>query len=48
MLFANVCAGFIRLCCGVCGERRCLETLGAPGGSDHLGVSFANLPPLYV
>ena len=49
MLFANVCAGFIRLCYGVCGERRCLETLGAPSGSAHLGgISFAELPPLYV
>ena len=46
MLFANVCAGFIRLCYGVCGERRCLGTLGAPSGSAHLGcISFANLHP---
>ena len=27
MLFANVCAGFICLCCGVSGERRCLGLL---------------------
>ena len=45
MLLANVCAGFIRLCCGVGGKRRCLGTLGSPGGSTHLGgISFANLP----
>ena len=45
MLFANVCAGFIRLCCGIGGKRRCLRTLGSPGGSTHLGsISFANLP----
>ena len=31
MLFADVCAGFIRCCYGACGERRCLEILGAPG-----------------
>ena len=30
VLFANVCAGFIRFCCGVCGERRFLGFLGAP------------------
>ena len=30
MLFANVCAGFIRSCCGVCGERRFLGFLGVP------------------
>ena len=49
MLFANVCAAFIRLCHGVSGERRCLGTLGVPGGSAHLGcISFANLHPLYV
>ena len=46
MLFANVCAGFIRFCCGVGGERRCLGTLGAPSGSAHLGgISFANFLP---
>ena len=30
------CAGFIRFCFGVGGERRCLGTLGALGGPDHL------------
>ena len=49
MLFAIVCAGFIRLCYGVGGERRCLGTLGAPGGSGHLRsislyVSYAGVP----
>ena len=45
MLFANVCAWFIRLCYGVGGKRRCLGTLGSPDGSTHLGcVSFPNLP----
>ena len=45
MLFANVCAGFIRLCYGVGGKRRCLGTLGSPGGSTNLGgVSFPDLP----
>ena len=48
MLFANVCAGFTRLCYGVCGERRCLGTLGAPGGSAHLGVLALLIYPLYV
>ena len=49
MLFANVCAWFLRLCYGVGGERRCLGTLGAPGGSAHLGsISFANLPLVCV
>ena len=46
MFFANVCAGFIRLCYGAGGKRRCLGTLGSPGDSTHLGcISFANLPP---
>ena len=46
MFFANVCAGFILLCHGVGGKRRCLGTLGSPGDSTHLGcISFANLPP---
>ena len=46
MLFANVCAGLIRFCCGIGGKRRCLETLGSPSGSAHLGsINFANLPP---
>ena len=43
MLFANVCAGFIRLCCGIGGKRRCLGTLGSLSGSAHLGsINFAN------
>ena len=34
---------------GVCGERRCLGTLGAPRGLAHLGgISFANLPLVCV
>ena len=46
MLFANVCAGFICLCYGVGGERRCLGTLGAPSGPAHLGsMIFAYLHP---
>ena len=49
MLFASVCAGFIRLCYGVGGKRRCLVTLGSPGGSTHLGcISFANFALLCV
>ena len=46
MLFANVCAGFIRLCYGVSGERCCLETLGDPSGSAHLGVLALLIDPL--
>ena len=46
MLFANVCAGFFRLCCGVGGERGCLGTLGAPSGSAHLGVLALLIYPL--
>ena len=48
MLFANVCAGFIRLCYGVGGRRRCLGTLGSIGGSPQLGVlallGYAGVP----
>ena len=40
MLFANVCAGFIRYCYGVGGERRLLGILGAPGGSVHMGEYY--------
>ena len=46
MLFANVCAGFISFCHGVCRKRRCPGILGAPGGFIHMeSASFASLLP---
>ena len=42
MLFANVCAGFIRSCFGICGEWRLWGILGAHGGPVHIrGTTLA-------
>ena len=44
VLFANVCAGFIRFCYGISGKRRVLWILGAPrilcicGGAGFAGL----------
>ena len=51
MLFANVCAGFIRFCHEVCGGMRCLGLLGSPRACSSGSTSFAcslftsSLPP---
>ena len=47
MLSANVCAGFIRICYGVCGNGA-LDILGAPRSpvDGERGTSFTCLPPL--
>ena len=44
VLFANVCAGFIRFCYGVCGDRCVMRSLGAPRVSVFMeGTGLASV-----
>ena len=48
MPFANVCAGFIRSCCGECFFWRSLGFLVSSWCLVHMGtLSFAGLPVVY-
>ena len=44
MLFPNMCAGFVRCCCGVSGEGCFGETLGAPGSLVYVGGALLVYP----